>query len=128
MDYRRRVESVARDIVQRGRVPFLVGGAGFYLRALREGFHDFEYSAEQLAAVRASIAGLQDDELMRRLVELDPDTANRLHPNDRYRIGRAVELCELSGRRASDLEQSFVPRPVLGAGFDVALLQPERQS
>lgn len=127
MDYRRRVEAVAHDILHRGSVPCLVGGAGFYLRALREGFHDFEHSSEELADVRASIARLDDGELLDRLRKLDPDTADRLHPNDRYRIGRAVELCELSGRRASELEREFIPKPVLGATFDIALLLPERQ-
>lgn len=127
MDYRRRVEGVARGVIDRGAVPFLVGGAGFYLRALREGFHDFEYSARDLTEVRNALAGLDDDALMARLHELDPATAERLHPNDRYRIGRAVELCELSGRPASELEAAFRPAPVLGASFSVAVLMPARE-
>lgn len=124
MGYRRRVERVLEDVLARGGVPFLVGGAGFYLRALREGFHDVEHSAEDLAAVRDELAELQDAELLAKLRDQDPVTADRLHPNDRYRIGRALELCMLSGRRASDLEAGFQPRPVLGATFEVALLMP----
>ncbi len=125
MDYRRRVEFAARGILDRGAVPLLVGGAGFYLRALRDGFHEFEYAAVELDAVRSRLAGLGDEELLADLRRRDPVTADRLHPNDRYRIGRALELCELSGRRASELEAEFRPRPVLDASFDVALLMPD---
>jgi len=127
MDYRRRVEAVASAILARGAVPLLVGGAGFYLRALREGFHEFEYSSEDLAAIRASNAGLDDAGLLDRLRGLDPASADRLHPNDRYRIGRALELCELSGRPASELEAEFRPSPILDATFRVALLMPPRE-
>jgi tRNA dimethylallyltransferase len=127
MDYRRRVQLAARGILDRGAVPLLVGGAGFYLRALREGFHEFEYSAGELELVRTRLASLDDEELLTELRNRDPVTADRLHPNDRYRIGRALELCELSGRRASELESAFRPQPVLDATFDVALLMPEQE-
>lgn len=127
MDYRRRVEAAVAGILERGAVPFLVGGAGFYLRALREGFHEFEYAAEDLTALREANARLDDAELLDRLRSLDPESAQRLHPNDRYRIGRALELCELSGRPASALEAEFRPTPILGATFRVALLMPPRE-
>lgn len=126
MDYRRRVEAVTAGILERGAVPLLVGGAGFYLRALREGFHEFEHAASDLTEIRARVAELDDEELGEWLRALDPATAERLHPNDRYRIGRAIELCELSGRPASELEKEFRPSPVLGGTFTVALLMPER--
>jgi len=127
MEYRRRVEVTARDILARGAVPFLVGGAGFYLRALREGFHEFEYDAGDLVTIREANAQLGESELLERLRALDPASAERLHPNDRYRIGRALELCELSGRPASQLEAEFRPAPVLDAKFEVALLMPSRE-
>jgi tRNA dimethylallyltransferase len=127
-DYRRRVEAVAGKILARGAVPFLVGGAGFYLRALREGFHDIEYTAEELASIRDVNARLSNEELFERLRELDAASAGRLHPNDRYRIGRAIELYALSGRPASELEASFEPAPVLGASFEVTLLMPDRET
>lgn len=126
MDYRQRVGVVAQEIVSRGAVPFLVGGAGFYLRALREGFHDFEYSPDELAAVRDRLATLDDASLLAELRAVDPASAERLHPNDRYRLGRALEICELSGRPASGLEAGFRPRPLLDARFDLAVLLPER--
>lgn len=127
MDYRRRVEEAAGPILARGAVPFLVGGAGFYLRALREGFHELDHDPETLAALRAELERMDDGALRERLGRLDPATASRLHPNDRYRIGRAIEICELGGRPASELEARFEPRPVLGASFDVAVLLPPRE-
>lgn len=127
MDYRRRVEEVSTQIHGRGAVVLLVGGAGFYLRALREGFHEVEYSAGQLAAIRDRLATLDDEALVAALRAVDPVAAARLHPNDRYRVGRALELCELSGRPASELEAEFRPRPIHGARIEVALLMPSRE-
>jgi len=124
MDYRRRVEAVASEILARGAVVLLVGGAGFYLRALREGFHDFEYTSAELGRVRERLSCMDDETLRESLRSLDPRTAERLHPNDRYRISRALELCELSGRTASELEAEFRARPILDASFKVALLMP----
>jgi tRNA dimethylallyltransferase len=125
--YRRAVDELLPAIFARGAVPLFVGGAGFYLRALREGFLDLDFDARELTELRVELDALPLDELQRRLEAVDPVTAERLHPHDRYRIGRALEIQRLSGVPASDHEKSFVPRPVLGADFDVVLLSSPRQ-
>lgn len=124
--YRGECERVFGEIWSRGASVLLVGGAGFYLRALTEGFHELESDPVRLAQVRAEHEALDDASLRDRLAEVDPESATRLHPNDRYRIGRALELYRLSGRPASELERNFVPRPVCDARFDVFQLQVER--
>jgi tRNA dimethylallyltransferase len=112
--YRAAVETLLPQLWRRGVVPLVVGGAGFYLRALSQGFHALESKPHELAQVRAELAALPADVLRERLRGIDPGFAERLHANDRYRIARALELHFLTGRRPSQLEAEFRPSPVLG--------------
>lgn len=124
--YREQASGAMEAVLARGAVPFFVGGSGFYLRALREGFFEIGASSEDLARARARVAELDDDALRAALAAVDPDTAARLHPHDRYRIGRALEIAWLTGESASALQARFRPRPVLGAGLEVLVLGTER--
>ncbi len=124
--YRREVERVVPRIFGRGAVPLFVGGAGFYLRALREGFLDLDFDADRLTALRAELDTLGLAELRDQLAEVDPATSQRLHPHDRYRIGRALEIYRLSGTPVSVHEARFRPRPLLDATFEGVVLSPDR--
>lgn len=113
-----------RAAAARGRVPLLVGGAGLYLRAVAEGF--FELPAGGTAAlpdVRRRIEALDDAALDRRLAQVDPATAARLHPHDRYRRRRALEVYQLAGRPLSELVAEQRLRPALGLTFPTVVLQ-----
>src|SRR5262249_16350020 len=90
------------DIHQRGNHVLVVGGTGLYLRALTRGL--FAGPAADLALRRQ----LQEQEqregkgsLHRRLCEVDPDAANRLHPNDTMRLIRALEVFLTTGKPMS---------------------------
>ena len=112
------------EITSRGRLPLLVGGAGLYLRAVDEGFFELPPgSEERLVAIRAAIAGLSDAELATALSPADPAAAVRLHPNDRYRRQRALEVCRLAGRTASELAAAQQPSPALGLSYPVVRLE-----
>jgi tRNA dimethylallyltransferase len=89
-----------QEIRGRGRIPFLVGGTGFFLRALTHPiFREPELDPEQRAAVALELAGLDDQELHRRLGALDPPTAERLRDwGGRQRLLRALELPLLTGK------------------------------
>ena len=126
MRYRQWVGEALDAVWARGNVAMLVGGSGFYLRALREGFHAIDADEEARRAVREQVAALDDATVDARLLALDPVAAERLHPNDRYRRGRALEIAVLTGRAPSDLEASFEPSPVRGASFDLVHLQVPR--
>ncbi len=91
-----------------GKVPIVCGGTGFYIEALvRPLFVEPEIDPRQRLAVRARLAeeaslhGRQA--LHERLRKLDPGSAARLHPNDFQRVGRALEICRLTGRTMSEL-------------------------
>ena len=74
----------------------VVGGTGFYHRALLVGFAPMP---DPDPTLRAELSALPD--LHARLVELDPVTAQRLHANDRVRLIRAIEVSTLAGRPMS---------------------------
>ncbi|MFM7260446.1 MAG: tRNA (adenosine(37)-N6)-dimethylallyltransferase MiaA [bacterium] len=105
-------ERAIADIAARGRVPIVVGGTNLYIRALLEGL-DEAPAAD--AAFRAALEALPSAELHARLAEGDPATAARLHPNDRRRIVRALEIAHTTGdsataRRTAWDEASVSPR------------------
>jgi tRNA dimethylallyltransferase len=97
-------EAIAQ-IVARGHVPIVVGGTGFYFRALLEGLFE---APEVDPAVRARIEKeLQTPEglaaVRARLEAADPESARAIHYNDRFRSQRALEIYESSGRTMSAL-------------------------
>ncbi|MGH8530893.1 MAG: tRNA (adenosine(37)-N6)-dimethylallyltransferase MiaA [Nevskiales bacterium] len=86
----------------RGRVPLLVGGTLLYFRALAEPLSALP-SADPLLRARLSAEAdrLGWAALHARLAAADPQTAQRLHPNDSQRIQRALEILELTGHGPS---------------------------
>ena len=93
----RMAEEALAGVISRGNLPILVGGSGLYWRALFEGLFSIELSEEERANFEISICGVPTEELRHRLLEVDSETGKRLHPNDRYRIVRAIEVFELTG-------------------------------
>ncbi len=93
---------VLAALARRGVPPLVVGGTGLYLRALLSGLFA---EGGPAAAVRERLRGeLQDlglPALYQRLLHLDPATADRLHPHDTYRIIRALEVKEATGKPLS---------------------------
>lgn len=120
---------VWQEIVDRGKLPVLAGGAGLYLKALTDGFMPLpEGSEELLPEVRAAVAELEDEALAAELLKVDPASAQRLHANDRYRRRRAVEIFRLAGRPLSELSDEQEPDPALGLEFPLVVLERSVES
>ncbi len=106
-DFRRDALKEMAEIVAAGRIPLLVGGTMLYFKALLEGLSPLP-SAD--AAVRAEIerqAAEQGwDALHRKLQEIDPIAAQRIHPNDPQRLSRALEVFFISGKTLTELTQT----------------------
>lgn len=93
-----------------GRVPLLVGGTMMYFRALTEGIADLpEADAATRAAIDAAAKASGWPAMHARLVEVDPDAARRIKPNDRQRIQRALEVWMSSGRPLSHWQRETRP-------------------
>jgi tRNA dimethylallyltransferase len=97
-DFRREAAAAIADIDSRGKKVIVVGGTGLYIRALLEGLVD---SPDGDPELRLQFADLPGEELLRQLALVDPETASRLHQNDRLRLIRALEVYSQTGRPIS---------------------------
>lgn len=113
-DYAVAAERVIAEILSRGRVPILVGGTGLYLKALMDGLSLGGAGGDE--RLRAEVNALADEpggkeRLHARLAAVDPETAARLHPNDRRRVIRAIEVFEQTGVPMSRQNHAAQDRP-----------------
>lgn len=116
------------QIRARGRVPLLVGGTMLYFRALQRGLSAMP-SADPALRARIEARALEEGWPAQhaRLAALDPQTALRLHPNDRQRIQRALEVVELTGQPLADFHaQTPQTGASLGRVVKLALNPPQR--
>ncbi len=120
VSFARLADATIRDIRGRGRIPIVCGGTFFWVRALVLGLVDAPAAD---ATIRARHRALADERgrgaLHEELRRVDPESAERLHPNDFVRVSRALEVHELSGRKLSDwqTEHGFKEKR-----FDAAML------
>lgn len=107
-DFQQEARRVIGEIRLRQRLPIVVGGTGLYIRALLGGLAESPGGDE---AYRAELSAFADREgnlvLLERLRMVDPETAARLHVNDRLRIIRALEVHQQSGRPFSEYQSGF---------------------
>ncbi len=101
-EYARRARQVLREIAARGRLPVVCGGTGFYLRALLEGLFPGPQRDEALRRRLAAREARRPGLLHRLLRRLDPASAARIHPSDKQKLIRALEVCLLLGRPLSE--------------------------
>lgn len=108
-EYGREARRAIQELLDKGRLPIVVGGSGFYLRALFDGLFEPRISDPEVKErIRQRIReeGLQSVyEYLRRV---DPESAERIHPNDEQRIVRALEVYEIAGRPMSSF---FAEKP-----------------
>jgi tRNA dimethylallyltransferase len=102
-DYARSAEAVLREIAGRGRVPVIAGGTGFYLRALLDGLFPGPVRDEVLRARLERRETSRAGSLHRILKRLDRTAAERIHPNDKNKTMRALEVRLIEGRSMSSL-------------------------
>lgn len=104
--YRAWAGAALDDLAARGRPALFVGGAPLYLKALLRGlFRGPEADAALRRSFEEEADRAGDVALHARLARIDPVSAARLHPNDRRRVVRALEVATLTGRPLSDLQR-----------------------
>jgi tRNA dimethylallyltransferase len=95
------------EIRSRGRTPILCGGTFLWMKALLQGLAEAPEGSPELRARHQAIVQEHGRErLHAMLAERDPKSAARLHPNDALRVGRALEVLELTGRTMSELQEA----------------------
>jgi tRNA dimethylallyltransferase len=119
------------EILETGRTPLVVGGTGLYFRAA---LAELELPPAPAAGARERWERLYDESgataAHARLGELDPEAAQRVHPNDRRRVVRALELAEAGWSLVPRLETLFGGawrHPTLVVGLDVPKPELDRR-
>jgi tRNA dimethylallyltransferase len=97
--FARDAAAAINDIHARGKLPILVGGTGFYYRALTRGLFPGPGKDAELRARLERIAGRKGVETLHRMVaRVDPASADRIQPRDRKRLVRALEVYFQTGK------------------------------
>lgn len=98
------------DIFANGRIPLLAGGTMMYFRALTEGIAELPGADDAIRrSIDAEAAELGWPAMHEELQRVDPGAAERIKPNDRQRIQRALEVFRASGRPLSDWQCNSAP-------------------
>ena len=122
-DFVREALFCCKRIYERGKLPVILGGTGFYIRNFIYGLPPTPRADDQ---VRRKIAERMEAEgaqkLWDELYAVDPESAKKIHIHDEYRIKRALEVCEASGKKRSD----FALKPVARDGFRFLILSLQR--
>lgn len=121
----RAAEQVLAQIADRGRPAVVVGGTGLYFRALTVGLADAPVVPPAIRIMAGQIYDAEGEAGVRaRLATLDPAAANRIAPNDRQRLVRALEVVIASGRALSDWQADTRPTLATGSWRGVVLAPP----
>jgi len=127
--FKQLADRVIKHLHRAGVVPFVVGGTGLYIKALTRGLFEADEVDESIRARLLSEAEAHGTAALHaRLKKVDREAACRIHPNDSYRIIRALEVFEATGCPISSLQKQhgfsdtsyralkvglFLERPVL---------------
>jgi tRNA dimethylallyltransferase len=97
--FRRAAWRAIDEIHSRGKLAIVVGGSGLYVKALTHGLTSLPAADVKL---RTKLNALSLDELRSQLVDLNPETARKIDTKNRRRLVRALEICLITGKRASE--------------------------
>lgn len=116
-EYRALLIPILESLWQRGKVPILVGGSGFYLKSL--------FFPPQGAPITKSgaYADIPENNLWHHLASIDPDRAHSIDPHDMYRVKRALDIWYTTGKKPSLYAPTFQPL----ASFALFFLTRERK-
>jgi tRNA dimethylallyltransferase len=113
--YGREARQKIDRLVDENKIPIVVGGSGLYIRALVDGFFEKQVFDQKIKAqLKDEIKAHGLEALYERLKQIDPISAEKLHPNDKHRIVRALEVYELTGLPLSE----FQDQESIKANFD----------
>ena len=101
--YAKLVLNLVKDISERGKEPIICGGAGLYYRAITKGiFSESETDLDVREKLIQEYEETGPDGLLNRLQELDPEYAVKVHPNNKKRLIRALEIYTVTGKPPSE--------------------------
>lgn len=126
-EYSRLFFAKLKELEAKFKTVFVVGGTGFYFQAIEKGMFPIgptdEKIKEQVLIEMAETGGPL--RLYQELRARDPQKADKISPNDHYRLGRAIEMIRAHGKSVSEIEEEFrkfqapFPYPLLKMGIQI---------
>jgi len=105
--YVKAADKAIEDITFRGKIPIIAGGTGLYIRALLHGlFRSKSICEKTLARLTLECEEKGRLSLYQKLEKSDPKAAKKIHPNDSFRVIRALEFYQTTGQRISDWQKN----------------------
>ncbi|MEH7239456.1 tRNA (adenosine(37)-N6)-dimethylallyltransferase MiaA [Bacillus sp. JJ1562] len=114
------VRKLISDIHSRGKLPMIVGGTGLYIQSVifDYQFTDDASNPEYRETLEQQVAKSGVDSLYQELKEIDPESAERIHPNNVRRVIRALEIYKTTGKTMTDYMEEQKQELI----FEVALV------
>ena len=112
-EYQKEVQQSITTINQRGKTPILVGGSGLYIQAV---LYDYVFSERKrdedlTKALEARLETEGNDALYQELMAVDPAQASHIHPNNKRRLIRALEVYQSTGKTMTELHKQQNNQP-----------------
>ncbi|MBQ5863690.1 MAG: tRNA (adenosine(37)-N6)-dimethylallyltransferase MiaA [Peptococcaceae bacterium] len=125
-EFKRLADEAIADIQDRGKLPIIVGGTGFYINSVLYEYHFGEADTDE--AYRAELEQYAEahgnEALWNILQEKDPDSAAKLHSNDTKRVIRALEVLHVTGIPASERQSTVDKQTMRYNAVYIALNMP----
>lgn len=108
-DFQKMVRQKILEITKRGHIPIIVGGTGLYIKAALYDY-EFEKTEGDHDKIKEKYKNYDNISLYNYLLSIDEESAKILHPNNRRRVLRTIEIYENTGRKKSEIinEQEHV--------------------
>ncbi len=127
-EYVKRAKACIESVLSRGKLPIVAGGTGLYISSLVDNVEFAEEKTDTAVRERllqeAEASGIEP--LYQRLCDLDPQAAEKIHPNNQKRVIRALEIYETTGLTLSEQNARSKQNPSPFAPFMIAL-SPARE-
>jgi len=105
--YVKAADKSIEDMTTRGKIPIITGGTGLYIKALLYGLFRSEPICEKtLSQLTRDLGEAGSLNLYQKLEKCDPKSAQKIHPNDSFRVIRALEVYQTTGQRISDRQKN----------------------
>ena len=129
----RYVEMAARcvdDVLERGKLPIVAGGTGLYIDSLLSGrtFAPFSPDSALRGELERELAEKGGQAMLEALAQVDPEAAQRLHPNDHTRIVRALEVYRSTGKTITQHNRETQAIPPRYNALTIGLAFQDRQA
>lgn len=104
-DYQKDVDKILKELEKENKNIILTGGTGLYINSITAGLSDLPSADETL---RKKLSEMEVEELFEKLKELDPESAETIHINNRKRVERALEVCLVTNQKFSELSKKNI--------------------